>query len=73
MQNSFIGCYASRDMINTRITNPQRNVFGALIGIMLDYITFSCRIHSLVECRAFDIHNLSRFSRYLYNTSELLK
>lgn len=59
MQNGFVGCYASRDMINTCITNPERNVFGALIGIMLDYITFSCRIHSLVQCRAFDIHNLS--------------
>lgn len=46
MQNGFVGCYASRDMINTRITNPERNVFDALIGIMLDYVTFSCRMYA---------------------------
>lgn len=44
MQNGFVGCSVSWDMINTCITNPERNVFGALIGIMLDYITFSCQI-----------------------------
>lgn len=50
MQNGFVG-YACRDMINTRITNPERNVFGALIGIMLDYVTFSCRMHASAMSR----------------------